>query len=238
MKIFDDQKSIKEPLQLNEAVNFNLRCIYIAIPKAGSTSVREEVASRGRFLVPGHHLNIVQIKEIMYTYFLLHYLGKNKFFPTGNVRSDAQIKEVSEQNFKGMFKFSVVRNPWVRAASLYARRDGIQVSNQIDFEQFILRHIYASDTCKWPTLHKNQYDWLCDEQGKMMMDFVFKIEESERGAKEIFEMTQGRINLNLPKLNSNSKSQALNYKNLFNQKTKNLIMKNFEKDIDYFKYSF
>ncbi len=162
-----------EALLLNEAINFEKQCIFIAVPKNGTVSVRKQIHLWGLSLIENPHLNIMQIRDSMYVYFLKKSLGKNYTFPNGSVLRDADIRKKANKIFNDFFKFSAVRNPWSRAVSLYFRREGIQVKDTITFEDFCDRHLYASDTCIHPTLHKNQMDWFCDENGKCVMDYVY-----------------------------------------------------------------
>ena len=140
--------------------------------------------------------------------------------------------------FKSCFKFSSVRNPWARAVSLYYRSEGMQVKDKMSFEKFCMKHEYASDTCQNPTLHKNQSDWHEDENGKNLMDFVFKIEDLTNALNEIREISNGKVKLQAINRNKNPNSPSREYQEVYDSKTKNLIAKRFEKDIDLFKYTF
>ena len=163
---------------VNEAVNFDKKCIFVAVPKTGSTTVRSQMRQLGVPLIENPHLNIIQIRDALYVYLLKEALGKNKRFPTSNVLADAEIRQKARETFDGFFKFSAVRNPWARAVSLYFRREGVKTSEGISFEEFCKHHWYSSDTCSHPTLHQNQFDWLSDENGELIMDYVFKLELS------------------------------------------------------------
>lgn len=226
------------PLVLNEAVNFEKKCIFVAIPKTGTTTIRTQLRQPGVQLLKTHHLNIVQLRDLLYFYFLKKNLGENKHFPSSSVLSDADIRKQSKVVFETFFKFSAVRNPWARAVSLYYRQEGVQVSGRLSFEEFCDRHLYASDTCLHPTLHCNQLDWICDESGECIMDYVYKLENFERAMVEIKERTDGRLDLANLNRNKNPKSQSRNYRVQYTEKTKKIIAKRFEKDIDYFKYVF
>ena len=70
------------------------------------------------------------------------------------------------------------------------------------------------------------------------MDYVYKLENFEEAIKEIEERTNGRIKLISKNANNNPKSLSRDYRKLYTEKTKKIIMKRFEKDIDYFKYTF
>ncbi len=112
------------------------------------------------------------------------------------------------------------------------------MSGGISFENFCEKHIYASDTCIYPTLHANQLDWLVDESGEMVMDYIYKVENFDQAVQEIAERTNGRVQLSIRRSNYNPQSKSREYRNLYNDRTRRLIAERFEKDIDYFKYTF
>lgn len=231
-------KQSSDLLILNEAVNFEKQCIFIAIPKAGTTSVRLQLRQEGVPLIANPHLNIMQVRDSLYVYFLKLALGRNMTFPTESIPKDADLRTHANDVFNTFFKFSAVRNPWARTVSLYFRREGVQLKDKISFEEFCETHHYASDTCVHPTLHNNQIDWLCDESEKCIMDYVYKVENFEKARKEIEERTDGRIKLLSKYANYNPISLSGKYRTLYTGKTKTIIEKAFEKDIDYFKYTF
>lgn len=223
---------------LNEAVNLDLACIFVAVPKTGTTSVRRQVAPSGEALIPNPHLDIVQIRDALYIYFLKTELGKNQSFPSEGILSDSEIRQQASDAFERMFKFSAVRNPWARTVSLYLRREGVQVEGAMSFDKFCEKHVYASDTCIHPTLHRNQIDWLCDESGECILDYVYRVEEFEVATRQIAARTQGRIDIRSERLNANPRSKARNYREMYTDRTRRMIERRFEKDIDYFKYVF
>jgi len=230
----DEPKSIIA----NEAVNFEKEVIFIAIPKTGTTSVRTQLKQEGIPIIENPHLNIVQIRDLIYIFLLKQSLGTNNSFPEGNIAFDIDLRKKSEQLFNSFFKFSAVRNPWARAVSLYFRREGIQSKNKMTFETFCENHLYASDTCRQPTMHRNQYDWLSSNEGQILMDYIYKVEEFEKAIGEIKEITNGRLILDNVKRNLNPDSKSKDYRNIYNDKTQKIIEKRFEKDIDFFKYTF
>jgi len=225
-------------LIINEAINFLKEVIFIAIPKTGTTTVRKQLRQEGKPLIKNPHLNILQVRDLIYAYLLKEYLGTNQTYPNTERQSDSDLREEAKKIFENYFKFSAVRNPWARTVSLYFRREGISSNHKMSFEDFCKNHIYASDTCRQPTLHNNQYDWISSDEGDLLVDYVYKVEEFERAIHEIKEMTNGRLVLKNQKQNKNPTSKSSDYRNMYNGETKNLIAKRFEKDIDYFKYSF
>lgn len=223
---------------VNQAVNFEKEVIFIGIPKTGTTSVRDQLLQKGRPLVSNPHLNIVQVRDLIYLYLLKTNLGTNAEFPNSNHPTDSDLRNQAKNLFDSFFKFSAVRNPWARAVSMYSRSEGLQLREKMSFDEFCENHFYASDTCKHPTLHHNQYDWLSSEDGDLLVDYIYKVEEFESAIVEINKLTKGRLILRNVKRNRNPKSKSSDYRIMYNEKTKNIIKKRFEKDIDFFKYSF
>jgi hypothetical protein len=228
-------KAVKE---FNGAVNFDLKAIFVAVPKTGTTSVREQISPKGPYFLPFPHLSILQIRDALYAFELMRALRQNKGFPTGAVSSDADIRARARATFESFFKFSSVRNPWARAVSLYYRSEGVKVSEKMSFAEFCEHHVYASDTCLNPTLHRNQIDWITDEEGRIAVDYVYKIEEFAQKIDEIRDRSGGRLRLAALQSNVNARSRSGGYRDLYDDHTRGLIARHFERDIDSFGYVF
>ena len=108
----------------------------------------------------------------------------------------------------------------------------------MSFEAFVEGHALASDTCREPTRHRNQIDWLCDESGEIIMDYVYRVEDFETAIGEIRDRTDGRLVLQPQRLNVNPRSASTRYRSMYTDHTRKLIARNFERDIDHFKYTF
>ena len=223
---------------INEAINFKLQCIFIAIPKTGSTSVRRQIRQEGIPWIPSPHLNILQARDLIYPHLLRSSLKKNLTFPSKDIPTDKDVRAESRQIFKNFFKFSAVRNPWARAVSLYFRNETIQARKKMTFDHFCENHFFASDTCRHPTLHKNQIDWLLDENETIAMDYIYKVEEFNTVISNISRKTNGRVKLKDQVLNRNQDSQSSTYRDLYSKRSQKIIAERFEKDIDTFKYTF
>lgn len=223
---------------INQAVNFSLDAIFIAVPKTGTTSIREQMREDRPFIVTTPHLNLKEVRTALDFYFMIRALEENTDFPTADVQTSAQALEESDTFYRKAFKFGSVRNPWARVASLYSRGEGIETSGDISFSEFCAQLRFASDTCTKPTLHQNQIDWLTDSTGEIGVDFILKLEEREKGMKEISDRTDGRVVFENISLNSNPRSQSKKYQNLYDDESRKIVARLFEKDIDLLKYSF
>lgn len=226
------------PLEMNEALNVEKKVIFIAIPKTGTTSVRTQLGGPRFPIIENPHLDIRQVRDLIYVMLLRATLGGNRSFPCEEFPTDMVLRTRSQEMFSSFFKFSAVRNPWARAVSLWSRQEGVETKTSISFEDFIAEHHHASDTCRQPTRHVNQFDWLCDEDGRMLMDYVYKVEEFEAAADEIRERTDGRLVLGTRRLNVNPRSTSRTYRDIYTEATRKIVAKRFEKDIDTFGYVF
>ena len=159
-------------------------------------------------------------------------------FQPATCRPTRRFARGAEGMFAELFKFSAVRNPWARAVSLWSRREGVAPRGQMPFETFVEHHVYASDTCQHPTLHRNQLDWLCDENGTVIVDYVYRVEDFDRAVKEIEKRTDGRLRLAPRRLRVNRDSAASRYRGLYSDRSRALIARRFERDIEYFGYRF
>lgn len=225
---------------INEAVNFELNAIFIAVPKTGTTSIRDQMREDRQFAIPSPHLNLREVRIALNYHFMRQGLEQNFAFPT-----DLEAMQTTDQTqlkaaafYDAAFKFGSVRNPWARVASLYARREGVPTADKMTFAVFCDQLASASDTCRRPSLHMNQLDWLTDETGAIGVDYVMKLEERDAGLAAIRDQTNGRLVLDNVTANANPGSKSVRYQDLYDDQTRQIVAALFEKDIDTFKYAF
>ena len=149
-------------------------------------------------------------------------------------------KKVDPNRWNTCFQFAFVRNPWDRAVSDYFYRcKGNQHNlkhSPISFEEWINKTYVECD----PFFHNRRYnfipqiEWLTDPSGKILVDFIGKFENLETDFKYICK----KININEVKLPHKNKTIRKNYREYYNENTKNIIADWYKKDIDYFKYKF
>jgi hypothetical protein len=202
------------------------RCIFIEVPKTGSTSIRA---------VLGHpkkpHLDIVQTRQELECLLQLSYL----YDRPDDVWDPNKPRRMADSMFEQFFKFGFVRNPWDRTVSLYERREGVQLSGKMTFEEFVEWIDCSSDTCIHPTRHKNQLDWFVDNEGKVLVDFIGRFERLQEDWKKICEKLA--LNATLPHANPNL-SRKKRYTEYYTNKTRDMIASKFRVDIEYFGYEF
>lgn len=225
---------------LNEAINFETSTIFVAVPKTGTTSIRDQTREQRRFLLKRPHLNIREIRKGIDFYFLSQALDRNRSFPTDPalVPSTTEALDKAAAFYENAFKFASVRNPWARTASLFFRSEGMKCSKNMDFSQFCDELSYASDTCTKPTRHANQVEWFTDEHDNIAVDFIMKLEDWTDAIERIREMTNGRVQLLDITARKNPASKAKSYHDIYDDKSRKTVARLFEKDIDILKYTY
>lgn len=206
------------------------KCIFIEVPKTGSTSIRDIVGFSKK-----PHLDISELKSEMQEHvsWLSHSKGiKSKIY---NALPKSVKSIYGTYLFNTYYKFGFVRNPWSRVVSLYLRNEGIQMKDKLSFEEFVNWIQNSSDTCIHPSTKKNQLDWFTDREGNVLVDFIGKFENLESDW-DIISKKLG-INKKLPHKN-NTNSNTKHYSEFYTEETRDIIHNKFKVDIEYFGYTF
>ena len=124
------------------------------------------------------------------------------------------------------FKFAFVRNPWDRLVSWWSMIDGIRaqiaatqppnkfvayVLQAVSFEEFITRctdEIVDADGRKY--IFRNQIDYLVDDNGKVIVDFIGRFERLQSDFDEVTKHL-GLARTELPRVNTSRHSAYTNY---------------------------
>ncbi len=202
-------------------INHEYKCIFVEVPKTGSTSIRSIIGSPEK-----PHLNIKEIKEKFFHEFDLD---------TTNVFTHFLKRKKVELKWKKYFKFGFVRNPWDRVVSLYLRKEGIQMSKEMSFPEFVHWIQNSSDTSIHPSKHKNQLDWFLSDNQELEVDFIGKFENINKDWQFISNKL-GITNI-LPHENKNMIKKK-HYTEYYTNELRDIIADKFRVDIEYFDYKF
>jgi hypothetical protein len=211
-------------------ISHRYKCIFVEVPKTGSTSVRHVL---GKPIKP--HLNLCEIKRLMESYWVERGGRKNRILEWLYLTLPAERrKEWGRQQFKSYFKFGFVRNPWDRVVSLYERNEVGQMRHEMTFEEFVRWIQYSSSTCIHSSPHRYQLDWFVDANGKMLAGFIGRFERLQEdwavvakklGASEV-----------LPHARANPRPR--HYTEYYTSETQSIIEEKFKVDIETFNYRF
>lgn len=166
------------------------------------------------------------------------------------------VAEIGREQWERYFSFAFVRNPWDRLVSHYsmirekideltpeqreeARPFKFEIWNYVlhfshDFESFLdncTGLIWDRDCYK--SFMFNQVDYLTDEKGEVVVDFIGRFENIVADANEVL----GRIGIDaeIPRLNTSKRSD---YRDYYTPRTRDLVARRFARDIEKFGYEF
>ena len=154
---------------------------------------------------------------------------KNQLVPDNQKHLRAsQIKRHLENKWSDYFKFTIVRNPWDRVISFYHQifheAYGIRTGKSL---LFFLEHYRPAP---W------EYGLQCSDYADEKMDLVIKFENREEGLKSLENITGIKVD---PNKKSRSRDRdKKNYRDYYDEKTKDIVEKSFARDIELYEYEF
>ena len=150
-----------------------------------------------------------------------------KWFNEENKHWSAQRikRSISDDKWNSYFKFSIVRNPFDRAVSIYKAPIFRNDARGISFEQF-LRNI--------PML-PNEDGLQCSDYINEPMDYIIKFETRSNDIKILKEKHSIHID---EKIVARKTNRIKDYRRYYNETTVQLVSEIFKDDIHNFDYTF
>jgi hypothetical protein len=169
-----------------------------------------------------------------------------------------------EEDFNSRFKFTFVRNPWSHLVSHYTNhcRVGAAGLRQGDAHRPEVFNKWAKKTlttrlvekCGFPprenqspcdhyrNIHWNCLDWISDENGNIIVDFIGRYENLEEGWREVRRRIEEHSGVPIPHdpelRNVHVSNVGHDYRYYYNDESIELIRKYYKKDIEEFGYEF
>ena len=199
-------------------------CIFIHIPKTGGSSIESVIWSKPRSPADLWMGFVDDFHNKYQTGGLQHLLSRH-------------IKlEVGNDVFDKYYKFTIVRNPWDKAASQYSfmskredLRNFIDMKRDTSFKKY-LELIKLKKHIQW----EPQVNFLKDADDKLVVDYIGRFEQLSHCANEIFSHL-GIAQTNLPHLH---KSVRKPYQDYYDDESIEMIKEMYNEDINEFGYSY
>ncbi|HEY2324863.1 MAG TPA: sulfotransferase family 2 domain-containing protein [Thermoanaerobaculia bacterium] len=195
------------------------RFIFIHIYKTAGTSLTHALRPYAREPLPARILERVGLR-------------KPAIAPLPDHVSARDLREsIPRELFESCFKFAFVRNPWDWQVSLYhymrelRRHPQHRIVQSLSFDEYIDWRVSSDKHL--------QREFVADESGKLLVDFVGRFESLDRDAQTVFERIG--IRATVPHRN---RSFHGGYRTYYSERSKRLVSEHFAEDIEMFGYSF
>lgn len=148
--------------------------------------------------------------------------------------------DIGAERWRLRFSFAIVRNPWDRAVSQFHYRKSIDKTNlesaSVEFPEWV-RSVFSERSSPYldeAEMFLTQADWVCDESGIIIVDYVGKFERLQDEWEEICR----RLNRPHSVLPHVKRSPRVDYRDYYDSTSKRIISEFFARDIELFGYRF
>jgi len=147
---------------------------------------------------------------------------------------------IGTERWDKRFSFAIVRNPWDRAVSQFHYR---RMTNQTGLSDTSLlfndwiRNVFLTRSPQFMNeeiMFLPQIEWVSDEEGNIMVDYIGKFENLQQSWDDISE----RLNRQPSRLPHKKKSSRGDYQSYYDEESKDIVGDFFKRDIEAFGYSF
>lgn len=214
-------------------ISHKYKFIFIHIPRNGGSSIIEYLADKlGKDVL---NTDSVSCK-------------KNGNVYLNDIDSHIKMKDLMKYldlNYKNYFKFCIVRNPLDRLISLYKfykygfiwnNKDTTGSANNVTFKDFIHNNVNLNNKISIFSQNKhkyvNQYDWISDDDDKLLVDYIGKYEDF----KNTLEFISNKINIDITNINHINKNKGVHEKIEYDISIINTIKEIYKKDYKYLYY--
>lgn len=167
---------------------------------------------------------------------------------THNIRDPhyLSLAEYMKVNAHKKYAFTFVRNPWDRLVSafFFLNKGGVVPEDQNDFEKYLKQYegdfsLFVKEAFKTDEIFNQihfrpQYQWISDENGNLVTDYIGKFENLQEDFDHILKANR-RFR---KKLKFQKKGKHDHYKDVYTPETQAIVAEAYRKDIELFKYDF
>jgi hypothetical protein len=212
----------------------DIKCVFVHIPKTAGTSIEQ-------VLYPPLSRKRVVISGMSDTNLFAGWNEEHKIWMQHATMQ--QINDLYEKDVSEYFKFSFVRNPYERAISdwKFLRRKSHKKWRSKTFLKYLNREGYfkrilsnRKDKSTRIDHTYPQYDFIYDDNGKCLVDFIGKTENLQ----EDFNIICDKLGIPRQKLPHEKKGKHKHYTEYYDDESREIVAEKYAKDIEYFGYEF
>jgi chondroitin 4-sulfotransferase 11 len=149
--------------------------------------------------------------------------SKQCHYPASKIRTHPRC---GEHKWEKYFKFTFVRNPYDKLVSQYHYNRAKFRLTDLSFYEYIKHYNEGGQIAKYPV---NNHEYI-----DLDLDYIGKFENLQQDMNYIFDRCR-LPRLKIPHLNS---SKHEHYTSYYNDETRSIVTKLFEKDLELFGYEF
>jgi hypothetical protein len=205
-------------------ISYQHQFIFFAVPKTGTHSVRQALRQH---MGPG---DLEQVGLFVQRRFPFPEFADT---PHGHINAREIRPVLGDATFKKLFKFGFVRNPYERFVSFCAfmtRQTG-------EFNQrprAVMKSIITSQSTLDHLLCRPQYEFLVDDSGGVVMDFIGRNEQMQAS----FDTICSKLGLPSQVLGRANASQHRPWQDYYDDELVSLVGQVYRKDLELFGYEF
>lgn len=220
------------------------KCVFIHIPKAAGQSIEN-------FFLNLHGLSWEQRAPLLLRFNPEPQKGPQRLAHL-TMSEYLNYGYLDKHKFYNFFKFSFVRNPWARLVSEFNYREH---HKKMSFKEFVIKGFPIKNN--YSDVYRHiipQYNFLYDDSGKCLVDFIGKFENLQKEFDVICSklcIKDSKLpHINQSKQKSITKASAVTapelkqlrktqkYTEYYDDETKEIVERFYSKDIETFNYSF
>jgi len=204
-------------------ISFARKFIFTAIPKTGTHSVRRALRAH---MGPDDWEQVGLFVQRAFPVAELARIGH------GHI-SLAQLRPfLKPEDFEAFFKFAFVRNPFDRFVS-YASFITREVGHFDRDPKRFMRYFLANPPMDH-ILFRPQHEFVADTEGKLLTDYVGRVEEMQQSYDEIC----GRMGIPVANLEQVNSSRRKDYRDYYDQSLIDGVARLYARDLELFGYEF
>ena len=203
-------------------ISHRYKAIFVHIPKTAGGSMEHVLGVHGDDNKGGNRLN----SEILYGF------ETNPNRALQHLTAKEIREKVGPSVYQQYYKFAFVRNPFERFVSEFFWYKAQTRRQALTFDGFLKEALERGDDVHL----KSQYEFISDENGRVMVDFIGRFEHLKRDFKKV-RAALG-IQEKLPHLSKAKPIGFVHYSDFYNEETKQIIYNRFRIDFEKFGYQF